>query len=129
MFGLLTNNLQCENWFWCYYSLCRIDYPTLVATVEELLKDHQDLLLRFNAFFAVEPKKTIPPEANKELGQSQAMVGRSEPPKPAFDEPAKYREFIKILNDARRGYELSFFMLYLIFSCELILMLLVSLQR
>ncbi|EFH69595.1 predicted protein [Arabidopsis lyrata subsp. lyrata] len=34
----------------------RIDYPTLVATVEELLKDHQDLLLRFNAFFAVEPK-------------------------------------------------------------------------
>ncbi|XP_020869750.1 paired amphipathic helix protein Sin3-like 6 [Arabidopsis lyrata subsp. lyrata] len=75
----------------------RIDYPTLVATVEELLKDHQDLLLRFNAFFAVEP---------------------NEPPKPAFDdavsyidtvreafhdEPAKYREFIKILNDARRG--------------------------
>ncbi|CAE5958413.1 unnamed protein product [Arabidopsis arenosa] len=50
----------------------RIDYPTLVATVEELLKDHQDLLLRFNAFFAVEPKKTIPPEANK--GDSKGSV-------------------------------------------------------
>jgi len=98
--------------------------------------------------------RTIPPDANKELRKSRTMFGKSVPlektlddarsyidsVKEAFhDEPAKYAEFLKLLNDYKaRRYGLfspctfdflliSCLNLHNKHTCELILMLLISL--
>ncbi|CAH8261849.1 unnamed protein product [Arabidopsis lyrata] len=98
----------------------RVDTPTVVARMEELLYDHFNLLLGLNTFLPVEFWITIPPVARKESGQFQKVVGkRLPPPKPTMgdatsyiaalkeafhDEPAKYEEILKLLNNfkARR---------------------------
>jgi len=82
----------------------------------ELIKDHLDLLLGFNALLPARFQIPITPAG------FQNVVGRSVPPettiedatsylnsvKRAFhDEPAKYEELLKLLNDIEaRRYEL-----------------------
>lgn len=46
-----------------YLYLCRVDVDSTIARVEELMKNHQNLLLGFNAFLPAEGKRTIVPEA------------------------------------------------------------------
>jgi len=119
---------------------------TFSARMQDLLKDHPSLCLGLNVMLAPEYQRAIPPEASEEFHK---VVGRSVPrPEPTIDdatsyliavkeafhdEPAKYEEMLKLLNDfkARRYVLVLFSMLCLIFSvyrtntlCKLILMLL-----
>ncbi|KAG7598153.1 Paired amphipathic helix superfamily [Arabidopsis suecica] len=91
----------------------RLDMATFCGSIQELLKDHVNLLLGFNVFLPLEFQITIPLEASTEFYK---VVGRSVPPKPTMndatsyliavkkafhDEPAKYKEIIKLLNDLK----------------------------
>ncbi|AEE30799.1 putative transcription regulator Others family [Arabidopsis thaliana] len=97
----------------------RIDKATFFVGLVELIKDHLDLLLGFNALLPARFQIPITPAG------FQNVVGRSVPPettiedatsylnsvKRAFhDEPAKYEELLKLLNDieARRVDAASF---------------------
>ncbi|KAL9857542.1 putative transcription regulator Others family [Arabidopsis thaliana] len=95
----------------------RMGMATFSARMQDLLKDHPSLCLGLNVMLAPEYQRTIPPEASEEFHK---VVGRSVPrPEPTIDdatsyliavkeafhdEPAKYEEMLKLLNDfkARR---------------------------
>ncbi|XP_023632831.1 paired amphipathic helix protein Sin3-like 6 [Capsella rubella] len=83
----------------------RLDTGTVIARMEKLLKDHLNLLLGFNAFLPPGFQITIPPEASKELGNGATMDDATSyltAVKKAFhEEPAKYAQLIKLLNDFR----------------------------
>ncbi|XP_010462873.1 PREDICTED: paired amphipathic helix protein Sin3-like 3 [Camelina sativa] len=99
------------------FSARRVDTTTVIARMEKLMKDHLDLLLGFNAFLPAGFQITIPPKANNEFGQFRNVAGRSVSPEATTmddatsyltavkealsDEPAKYAEIIKLLNDLR----------------------------
>ncbi|KAG7592817.1 Paired amphipathic helix superfamily [Arabidopsis thaliana x Arabidopsis arenosa] len=91
----------------------RIGIAAFSESIQELLKDHVNLLLGFNVFLPLQFQINIPPEASTEFHK---VVGRSVPPKPTMDdatsyliavkkafhdEPAKYEEIIKLLNDLK----------------------------
>ncbi|CAL9216140.1 unnamed protein product, partial [Arabidopsis halleri] len=91
----------------------RIGIAAFSASIQELLKDHVNLLLGFNVFLPLEFQITIPLEASTEFHK---VVGRSVPPKPTMedatsyliavkkafhDEPAKYEEILKLSNDLK----------------------------
>ncbi|EOA37268.1 hypothetical protein CARUB_v10010852mg [Capsella rubella] len=82
-----------------------LDTGTVIARMEKLLKDHLNLLLGFNAFLPPGFQITIPPEASKELGNGATMDDATSyltAVKKAFhEEPAKYAQLIKLLNDFR----------------------------
>ncbi|VVA94714.1 unnamed protein product [Arabis nemorensis] len=72
------------------------------ARVKELMKDHPNLLIGFNAFLPPDAKITIPPVANKgpELTSEDHSRSYIAAVKEAFhDEPAKYQEFLKFMRD------------------------------
>ncbi|CAL9216412.1 unnamed protein product [Arabidopsis halleri] len=48
----------------------RLDTATVVARMEELMKDHLNLLLGLNTFLPAEFRRTIPPKARKEFDQN-----------------------------------------------------------
>ncbi|XP_010480642.1 PREDICTED: paired amphipathic helix protein Sin3-like 3 [Camelina sativa] len=89
----------------------RVGPATVIARMEKLLKDHLDLLLGFNAFLPAEFQITIPPEVNNEFGQfrnvspeatmDDATSYLTAVKEALYDEPAKYAEIIKLLNDLR----------------------------
>ncbi|KFK44124.1 hypothetical protein AALP_AA1G218500 [Arabis alpina] len=91
----------------------RLDGAGTLARLAELMKDHGDLLRAYSVLF---PKAniTVPPEAYQALGPNQTITGTSvsrknkeaslymASVKEAFDdEPAKYKEFLKVLKDVR----------------------------
>ncbi|VVA91932.1 unnamed protein product [Arabis nemorensis] len=95
------------------YKFHRVDEASTFARVVELLKDHVDLLHAFSVLFP-EANITVPLEAYQGLGRFQTIIGTSVPRKnkaallymakvkEAFhDEPAKYIEFLKVLEDVR----------------------------
>ncbi|CAA7031724.1 unnamed protein product [Microthlaspi erraticum] len=92
--------------------------PSHLARIEEILKDHPQLLLGFISFFTKAMiGSDVPPDPNKGLGPFQTMVGKRVSPSPVLtmdaaldymdevkkafhDEPAKYDQFIEILLTA-----------------------------
>ncbi|AEE30498.1 Paired amphipathic helix (PAH2) superfamily protein [Arabidopsis thaliana] len=72
----------------------RVDLATVVPRMRELLKDHVNLLLRFNAFLPAEAKETFHDVRSYIYSLKESFR----------DEPAKYAQFLEILNDysARR---------------------------
>ncbi|VYS47075.1 unnamed protein product [Arabidopsis thaliana] len=72
----------------------RVDLATVVPRIRELLKDHVNLLLRFNAFLPAEAKETLHDVRSYIYSVKETF----------HDEPAKYAQFLEILNDysARR---------------------------
>ncbi|VVA94713.1 unnamed protein product [Arabis nemorensis] len=86
----------------------RVDVATGYARVGELLKDHRNLLIGLNAFLPPEAKITIPPKANttiapeaKKPTHSDVMDYLKKTKEALHDEPARFEEFIKLLNDRR----------------------------
>ncbi|AAC00582.1 Hypothetical protein [Arabidopsis thaliana] len=92
-------------------------FPPMTKKIDEGKKSVKKVHKKFLVLSKVD--RTIPPDANKELRKSRTMFGKSVPlektlddarsyidsVKEAFhDEPAKYAEFLKLLNDykARR---------------------------
>ncbi|CAD5313619.1 unnamed protein product [Arabidopsis thaliana] len=92
-------------------------FPPMTKKIDEGKKSVKKVHKKFLVLSKVD--RTIPPNANKELRKSRTMFGKSVPlektlddarsyidsVKEAFhDEPAKYAEFLKLLNDykARR---------------------------
>jgi len=93
----LKQSTHVRDWFSCYFSLCRVDLATVVPRMRELLKDHVNLLLRFNAFLPAEAKETFHDVRSYIYSLKESFR----------DEPAKYAQFLEILNDySARRYEL-----------------------
>lgn len=55
-------------------SFCRVDKDCVVARVEELMKGHQDLLLRFNVFLSPEAKKAA--RTKKKLAAAKDFMNK-----------------------------------------------------
>ncbi|CAH8253409.1 unnamed protein product [Arabidopsis lyrata] len=70
----------------------RIGIAAFSASIQELLKDHVNLLLGFNVFLPLEFQITIPLEASTEFHK---VVGRSVPPKPAMEDATSYLIAVK----------------------------------
>lgn len=77
-------------------SFCRVDVVNVIARVEELLKNHHDLLLGFNVCLPDEAKITIFPEVKRTMPTAAAQHSKSYYTKKNSADAEKFMNKLKV---------------------------------
>ncbi|XP_010501573.1 PREDICTED: paired amphipathic helix protein Sin3-like 4 [Camelina sativa] len=93
----------------------RVYVPNDIARMKELIKDHQNLLLRLNVFLPAEAQITIPPEAEAQItipSEADHKAG-SVPQKPIKEDLVSYLTAVKeAFHDDPPTYDVFYKLIY-----------------